>query len=310
MDKKMLSDLQKEYQEIQIPTELNHMVQIGLERGRAKKTKTNTNMIFKICASFSVALILFIAAVNASPTFANILKDIPYAGKLVKILQFNNGNSGGGFITDGTDISQIDSFETDGYENIFINFSQSEELQENVGAFKVRYDENPYTMTFEIGGARRFSAAENFEKILENKYVKDIYTIITLDDSTIRFVIEFEKPVEYIVEEREAPASIVIMFKEDKKFEEKKTYSLRTESHPNGPTIGSLEEEFFVKDETRILKDEDGLFFVEIQSFNTKEEAEKKLEALTKITDKAILIEEKIGGKDSQSYPAEIMNKN
>lgn len=305
MDKNRLSNLKKEYEEIKIPSELYNSIQIGIERGRTKMNKNSRNNILKICASFTVALTLFIAGVNMSPTFAHLLEDIPYVGRLVKVLQFNNGKSGGGSITDGMDISDIDSFEKEGYENIIINFSQDGRLQENVGAFKVRYDENPYTMTFEIGGARRISAEENFEKILENKYVKDIYKIITLDDSLIRFVIEFEGPIQYKVEEMEDPASIIITLREDEMYKEKKTYSLRTESYSYGETLGVLEEEFMVNNETRILKDENGLFFVEIQSFETKEEAEKKLEELGKSTDKGILIEERMGIKEPQSYPAE-----
>ncbi|PAB59627.1 DUF4179 domain-containing protein [Anaeromicrobium sediminis] len=312
MDKNSLTDLKKEYEEIEIPSELNNMVQIGVERGRAEMNKHNRNRrrkeIMKVCASFTVALTLFTAGVNMSPAFADSLKNIPIVGKLVKVLQFNNGKSGGGSITDRTDISAIESFEKEGYENIIINFSQDGQLQENVGAFKVRYDENPYTMTFEIGGARRISAKENFEKILENKYVKDIYTIITLDDSLIRFVIEFEGPVEYKVKEMKDPASIIIGLKKDKNYEEKKTYSLRTESYPNGETLGILEEEFMPNNETRILKDENGLFFVEIQSFETKKEAENKLEELSKLTDKVILIEERIGIKEPESYPVEGIN--
>ncbi|OEH94400.1 hypothetical protein [Bacillus solimangrovi] len=305
MDKNNMTDYKKEYEEIQIPSELNHTVQMGIERGRAKMRKNSTNKFIKVCASLTAAITLFTASVNVSPTFADLLKDIPIAGNLVKVLQFNDGQAGGGLITDGTDISNMDSFEENGYENILINFSQDDELQENVGTFNVKYDENPYTMTFEIGGARRFSATENFEKILQNKYVKDIYTIITLDDSVIRFVIEFEKPVEYTIEEREEPASLIIKLREDKQYEEKKTYALRTESYANGPIIGSLEEQFYIKDETRILKDENGLFFVEINSFETKEEAEKKLEELSKTTDKGLLIEERQGVNEPKSYPVE-----
>ncbi|GMQ59062.1 hypothetical protein AN1V17_34590 [Vallitalea sediminicola] len=296
MNKNGLFDLKKDYDGIQIPTELNENIQAGIERGRLqmnKETKNNKHTILKICASFVVALTLVTAGVNMSSSFAKFLEDIPYIGNLVKVLQFNNGKSDGGSTTDGTDISGIDSFEEEGYENIIINFSQNDELQENVGAFNVSYNENPYTMTFEIGGARSFSAEENFEKLLDNKYVKDVYKIITLDDSLIRFVIEFNGPVEYKVEERKSPASIIVGLREDKDYQEKKTYSLRTQSYEYGETLGSLEEGFIADYEPRILKDENGLFFVEIGSFATKEEADKELAELAKSIDTELLVEER-----------------
>ncbi|WP_304944500.1 hypothetical protein [Vallitalea guaymasensis] len=313
MNKNSLFDLKKDYDGIQIPTELNENIQAGIERGRLQMNKDNKNnkhTILKICASFAVALTLVTAGVNMSSSFAKFLQDIPYVGNLVKVLQFNNGKSDGGSITDGTDISGIDSFEEEGYENIIINFSQNDELQENVGAFKVSYNENPYTMTFEIGGARSFSAEENFEKLLENKYVKDVYKIITLDDSMVRFVIEFNGPVEYKVEERKSPASIIVGLKEDEDYQEKKSYSLRTQSYEYGETLGSLEESLIADYEPRILKDENGLFFVEIGSFATKEEADKQLDELAKSIDTELLVEERTGIEKPQSIVPEITDNN
>ncbi|NBI28693.1 hypothetical protein [Chengkuizengella marina] len=305
MDKNNLYGLEKEYKDIQIPSELNHVVQTGIERGRTKMNKRSSNKFLNICASLILGLTLLTASVNISPTFGHSLENIPYMGKLVKVLQFNNGTSEGGTVTDGTDISGIDSFEKEGYENIVINFSQYDMLQNDVGAFKVKYDENPYTMTFEINGARYISAEKDFNKILENKYVKDIYTIVTADDSAIRFVIEFDRPVKYKIEERKDPASLVISLKEDEKYEEKKIYSLRTESYVYGIFLTHFEEKLAAFNiETRQLKDEDGLLFLEIQSFETLEEAEEKLEELSKSTDIEMLIEERMGIKEPQSYPS------
>ncbi|NDI35344.1 hypothetical protein [Chengkuizengella sediminis] len=306
MDKNNLYELKEEYKEIQIPSELNQVVQTGIERGRTKMYKRSRNKFLNICASFILGLTLLTASVNISPTFGQSLEKIPYMGKLVKVLQFNNGTSEGGTITDGTDISEIDSFEKDGYENIVINFSQDDMLQNDVPAYEVRYDENPYAMTFEICGARNFSAEEDFKKILESEYVKDIYQLITFDDSCMRFVIEFDRPVEYKIEERKDPASLVISLKEDEKYEEKKTYSLRTVSFVEGHLAARSEETLHtIGYESRVLKDEDGLFFMEIQPFETKKEAEKKLEELGKLTDIEMLIEERMGIQDPQSYPSE-----
>lgn len=308
MNNKMMLNLKEEYEQIEIPPELYNSIQIGINRGREKmnaRIKT-VNTAMKICASFIIALALFTGSINVSPAFADALRGIPIVGRLVKILQFTEGKSNGGKITDGTDISNIDLIEEDGYENLIINFSQDDELQVDVGAFKVKYEENPYTMSFEIGGARRISAKENFKKILESKYVKDVYTIITLDDSLIRFVIEFKVPVKYEVKEMKEPASIVISLKEDKQFMGKNMYSLRTNSYPYGESLGILEEKFSAISPTRILKDAEGMYFVELQLFETKEEALSKLDEISKMNYAPIFIEERFGAEDPKSYPTEV----
>jgi hypothetical protein len=304
MDREKFNKLKKDYDEIEIPDELYFAVRMGIERGKKHMAKNKTkNTYLKAIAGVAAALVILTAGVNVSPAFADALDNIPVVGSLVKVLQFNNGKASGGEITDGTDISGIDTAKDGEFEKIIMKFSQGGNVQENVGAFKVRYDENPYTMTFEIGGARRFSAQENFAKILENKYVKDIYQIITLDDSLIRFVVEFKGPVEYKVEEMKDPASIVISLKEDKDYVEKTSFSLRTESYPYGETLGILEEKFMFDNETRILKDDNGLYFVEINCFDTKDMAEKKLAELG--TDTKLFVEERTAVNAPISQKAE-----
>lgn len=305
MNNKMLLNMKQEYEHIEIPSELNEAIQTGVDRGRKKidARSRNINVALKMCVSFVIALTLFTGGINISPSFADSLKNIPVVGKLVKILQFTEGKSSGGKITDGTDISNIDIIEKNEYENIIINFSQGDELQADVGAFKVSYEKNPYTMSFEIGGARRISAKENFKKILESKYVKDVYTIITLDDSLIRFVIEFKAPVKYEVKEMKEPASLVIGLKEDKQSEEKKMYSLRTCSYPYGETLGILEEKLGAINPARILKDAAGMYFIELQLFETKEDALTRLNEIEELNYTSVFIEERIGAESPKSYP-------
>lgn len=303
MDNRLL-DLKKEYDDIKIPAELNSAVKKGIERGKKHMSRNRTtNKFVKTLAGIAAAFLVLMTAVNVSPVLAGAMEEIPILGSLVKVLQFDNGEAGGGKITDASDISDMDTFENQGYESIVINFSQGDANQENMGAYKITYNENPYTMTFEIGGARRFSAEEDFEKILQNKNVKDIYKIITLDDSLIRFVIVFNNPVEYKVEEMKDPASLVVSVREDSEYVPGKTYSLRTESYPYGETIGIIEEKLMSYNLDRVLKDENGLFFVEIGCFDTQQAANQKLAEIN--TDVKLFVEERMGADLPKSYPAQ-----
>ena len=87
-------------------------------------------------------------------------------GTLVNILQFNNGSSQGGEITDGIDVDFISLDQEKDSDVIIINFSGfGEENQEIAPSFNIDYKESPYTMTFSISGARGLSASEYFEEL-------------------------------------------------------------------------------------------------------------------------------------------------
>ncbi|NGP45694.1 DUF4179 domain-containing protein [Bacillaceae bacterium SIJ1] len=246
-----------------------------------------------------------------SPALASQLKGIPVIGQLVDILQFTDGEAEGGSITDGSDVSSISRLEENGFEKIVIGFTQNDELQADAGAFMVSYAENPYTMQFEIGGARGFSAQEQFAAIKESPYVKDVYPLMTLDDSLIRFIIEFTRPVDYEVMEMKDPASIVLYVKEGEQAVETTTYSLRTQSYPYGEAIGHLEERLMDADPSRMLKDAEGMYFIEVQQFDTEEEAvQKRNELAVQMDDVTLFVEERRGVEAPVNDPAQTEKTN
>ena len=168
MGEKNLFEYKKKYNEIDIPNELSDRIKLGIQRGRTEmiKNKRNNlyNNIMKVCAGVVISVGLLTAGVNVSPTFADTLKNIPILGELVRILEFHDGRGEGGAITDGSDVDIIDIYEKNGYENIVIGSSQNNESQPTAGAFSIQYNENPYTMTIEIGGARALSAKDSFPR--------------------------------------------------------------------------------------------------------------------------------------------------
>jgi len=276
MSKYTMLDLKDEYLKIETPSENSKAIMKGIERGR-QEMKTNNqsrNNVLKVCVSLVIGVLMFTGAVNVSPTFADTLKDIPILGEIVQILQFTDGKARGGEITDGTDISGIEMKEQETFEEIIIEFSNDSVDQENVGAYKVVKAKYPNTLTFEIGGARRITALEDFKILEESQYVKDIYPLITLDDSMMRFVVVLKAAVDVEITEMKTPASLIMHISEKEAGVESIKYVVRTESFQRGEAFGVLEETLSMDYETRVLKDDNDFFLIDLKSFDTKEAAE------------------------------------
>lgn len=82
MDKK-LEQLKKEYKNIEIPDELDFMVEKALLKG--KKEKKNG---YKWIAGTAAAAVIFIGGLNISPAMASTLAEMPVVGSIVKVLTF------------------------------------------------------------------------------------------------------------------------------------------------------------------------------------------------------------------------------
>ncbi|MCH7323932.1 DUF3298 and DUF4163 domain-containing protein [Solibacillus sp. MA9] len=81
MDKK-LKELEKQYNEVPIPKELDFVVEKALKQG----TKKRKNRAPQWLLGSAAAAILFTASLNASPAMAQKLSEIPVVGSIVKVL--------------------------------------------------------------------------------------------------------------------------------------------------------------------------------------------------------------------------------
>lgn len=283
--KNSMDNFKKAYDSIDIPDELQSIIEESIGKGRKKMKRNSTKKLWirNACAGVAATFIVCTALINTMPAFAQGLQDIPGVGTLVKILQFNDGRAGGGTVTDGSDIHEIESAKQEDAESIIIKFAKDDSIQNIANHFSVRYSEYPNTMTFTISGARRLSAEKDFENLKKNRFVKDVYKIITLDDSMERFAITFNGPVKYEVKEYKEPAQIVITLKEDNNTKNVPVYSVRTASYPFGETLGIIEERLIELKDMRILKDREGTFLVETGYFESEDEANKKIKEFSNI---------------------------
>lgn len=276
MDKQQ-ERLKQAYNDIEIPDELSFASRKGIERGKLhqRSTRSTKRGLQWAGAGAAAVLISFTVSVNTLPAFASSIDQIPVLGKLVSVLQFNQGSAGGGTIQDGVDVDFITVKQEKNSDQLILNFANSDETQQLASSYNVKFTEYPYTMTVTVSGARKFSAAKDLESLKKSRYVQDAYPLMTLDDSMIRFNVTFTEPVAYEVQEYKDPAQVVITLKEDAEFDgdHVPVYSLRTASQPSGETLGIIEETLFELEGLRILKDQEGLFLVEAGYFQSEAEA-------------------------------------
>jgi len=277
-----IEDLKNKYDALEIPAELDEYIKKGIEKGKSemRKKKIRTRWT-KGAASVAAAAVVFTIGINTVPVFASSMSNVPGIGKLVNVLQFNKGIGSGGTITDGSDVKSITSQKNNTSETLTINFSKDNVSSDKVPHYKVDYKKYPYTMTFTVSGARNISAEKEFEALKQNKFVSDVYKIITLDDSMVRFNVVFNTPVKFEVKEYKEPAQMVINLTKDKETLQQPIYAVRTASYPNGEQIGSIEEQFSL-DGARILKDEKGTFLVDMGAFDSEKVAKEKIAELNK----------------------------
>lgn len=122
------------------------------------------------------AIGIFTLSINISPSFANTLQEVPVLGTLVKILQFNNGSSQGGELTDGIDINFISLKEGQDLDTINVNFKGFEEETQEIGTGSYEKGEE-FESTFK-DSIKLYSEERTLNDIPENINKKDFKIII------------------------------------------------------------------------------------------------------------------------------------
>jgi hypothetical protein len=279
--------LKQQYMEIDIPQALDEAIIEGLNRGKRKAGfRQMRQRALSAVAVLLIALSALTVSVNVSPAFANALSDIPVIGRIVQVLRFVDGTASGGSITDGLDINQMEVVSTQETERFVIHFSQDTLAQDGTGAYKVQAYENPHIYQFDIGGARMISAREDFETIRGLERVKDVYTLMTLDDSLIRFQVLLDTAVDVEIAQISNPNGLMVTLssaKSDSGEEDnssEKVYTVRSKSYPYSESFGHLEEALMwqqresVISTYRIMKDQAGSFLFELGQFESEASAQ------------------------------------
>lgn len=289
-----LNHMKMDYRELKAPEKLDEVINNAILEGqRDKQTMTrkinsgerkSSQALRRVLYASAAALVIFVGSLNASPMFASKLAEIPILGQLVKILTFTDGKASGGMVTDGTDISGISTQTQNGKAQFVIHFDQDGASQDLASAYKVVYAQKPETLLFEISGVRMLSAIEDFERIMESPLVTAVYPVVTLDDSTIRFMIVFAEAISYEIREMASPASLVVEVETSSEAAAAlDSYRVRTVDMPRGEGLAILEETIMNQyPQRRILPSasDSDLFFLEIGQLDSEPLAVEMLDEL------------------------------
>lgn len=78
--KRNIKSLRRKYDEIEIPKELDDVVQAALKKRRTKRRTAKWSI------GIAAAALLFLTSVNVSPTIAQALSEVPIVGEVVKVV--------------------------------------------------------------------------------------------------------------------------------------------------------------------------------------------------------------------------------
>lgn len=193
----------------------------------------------------------------------------------------DNSFKSGGMITDGNTMV-VDSLNN---ETIDIYFTKNDTLVENTPHYEIEYRKYPYTIVLTFDGVRGIYDTNIQEKVINLPWVKDVYNIMTLDDSRRKLAIELNEDVDFKISEYEDPGMIQISYSGLKEIENKKGYFIRTNEFNYGEQLAQIEESLYYYSGVEVQKLSNGVFILQFGPFETKEEAELQLEKLSENTD-------------------------
>lgn len=274
---------------IPIPDGLELAIAKGIEAGRKERNKTmnvvhipkkkSTPVLTRIAASIAMVIVILGAAGNLSPSFADVLTDIPVLGAIMKPLIFVNHEATGGEITDGIQLDDVTEVITENGSSIYIHFADNGDSIDLASAYEIVHTENPDVLSFSISGIRMMQMTEDFEVIKASDYVKDIYQVMTLDDSMVRFNIVLADNVDFEAFEHVSPAMLELRLTTRATEQTEETmYSVRSYSYPKSEGFAILEESLYHREIAyRIMKDEAGWFYYEFGRFYAEDKADAYL---------------------------------
>lgn len=268
---------------IQIPEDLDTVIMRGITQGRVivEQRQKMRKRVARVTCSFVLVTGLFFGGICTSPTFAAAMEEVPFLGQLVKMFGKNQPLIVGGE-PDGAESAAITMERYNDMEQICIDFGQ-----ENASSYRGVFAAYPKTVTLTLPGTHRVETLSEITRAKDtSQYIKSVYEMPTSTPDTSVIQLELDTDADVEIEEYRNPGRLVIRLLPCSP-DLKTIYSVRTLSY----SVDDYEALFseYAKQPARMLQDEQGLFFLELQQCESASEAKERLDALTG----AYLIEER-----------------
>lgn len=158
-------------------------------------------------------------------------------------------------------------------------------LIDNLPAYNIDYREYPYTLVITFDGVRTLDKVQIEDKIKKWPLVKDVYNLISLDDSEYKIGIEFSENVSFGVSEYKNPGELEISMKEKTLKNKKEAYFIRSDGLEQGEPLAQLEEQLMMYKNLEVQKTDNGKFAIQFGPYESDKEARKDLLNIEKNND-------------------------
>ena len=208
------------------------------------------------------------------------MEGIPVLGRLVSALRLDRLEVGGQ-ITDGMNVGPI-TFTRD---TVTINFTVGNSPAAEAPWYKVTQYSHPHSLILATHGVRGWHPTADNPRFASNAYIKDMYRSVIPDDSALRFVIIFNRPVKIVVRELTTPAALQLVLSPAAPAKVDAVYAVRTYSQVYGWSAAQLEESIMAALEwpwegVRLLRDAQGGYMAEAGFFTTEIAAQELIAKL------------------------------
>ena len=260
--------LRQAFDQIAVAPELDNTIRRAI--ARASSLRRRQAVIRKSLLSLAAAFLVFTTSVNVLPALGNTMEGIPVLGRLVSALRLDRLEVGGQ-ITDGMHVGPI-TFTRD---TVTINFTEGNSPAAKAPWYKVTQYSHPHSLILEAHGVRGLHPTAVNPRFAGNAYIKDVYRSVILDDSALRFVIIFNRPVEIVVRELTTPGALQLVLSAVETANEDAVYAVRTYSQTTRGSAGELEERIrealeWQGEGVRILRDAQRGYMAEAGFFTTE----------------------------------------
>lgn len=260
---------------IPIPEDLDATIMRGIVQGRmlVEQRRRMYKRAARVMCCFVLVTGLFFGGICTSPAFAAAMEEVPFLGQLVRMFSKNQPLVEGGE-QGGSECAAITMERYHDREQIRIDFGQADASSYS-GAFAAY----PKTVTLTLPDTHRVELLSEISRAKDtSQYIKSVYEMPagTPDVSVIQLELDTDADVE--IEEYRDPGGLVIRLLPCSP-DPKTIYSVRTLSYSADDCEALFSEH--TDQPARMLQDDQGLFFMELEQCESLSEAEALLGTLT-----------------------------
>lgn len=255
---------------VEIPADLGEVLRQGMCRGKeiAARRARRRRMAARTACSFLLVLTLFAGGVRFSPAFAAAVRELPVVGQLVRAFEKNQPLAQGGVRGEGG-MAVLTMERSGDREQIRLEFRQ-----EDAALYQVEFASYPKTITITMPGTDGVEVLSEISRARDtSQYIKSVCQLPTSTGDTTSIQLELESDADVQIQEYRDPGSLVIALT-PAEIQLDTVYSVRTLSFDADGFQQAASR--YNASGARVLRDDQGQFFLEFVQEATMEQAEAR----------------------------------